>query len=155
MARTSRPAAGERGAALALAIFALAVIGGLVALNFFSALLEQQAGRNLLLGTEAAEAAEGGLWELMLQAQPSVLRALNPGGAALEVAPVSNQPGLVLERKVARLADNLFLVQSRAVWANSVGAARSVGLLARLSPDSLAGSESLLPIGSRAWVQLY
>jgi hypothetical protein len=145
----------EQGAALTLAIFALAVIGGLVALNFFSALLEQQAGRNLLLTTEAAAAAEGGLWELMPEMGPSVLRALSPGGAALELAPVSGRPGLVVERKVGRLADNLFLLQSRAVWANSAGAARSIGLLARLSPDSLAGGESLLPIGPRAWVQLY
>jgi hypothetical protein len=67
-------------------------------------------------------------------------------------------PGFRLQRKVGRLADNLFLVQSRASRVDGAGAqlaTAATGLLMRLTPDSTSGSQILLPIGQRAWLQLY
>ena len=47
--------------ALAMALFALVVIGLLVAGRFFAGRLEQQSGQNTLYAAQAAEAAEAGL----------------------------------------------------------------------------------------------
>ena len=51
----------ERGIALAVAVFALVVIGALVAGTFFAGRLEQQTGQNTMFATQAGEAAEAGL----------------------------------------------------------------------------------------------
>jgi hypothetical protein len=143
--------------ALALAIFALVVIGGMVAGSFFAGLLEQQGGRNLLVGTEAAEVAEGELWRLVASVPAASLLALTAGGEPLTLAPVPG-PRVTIVRRVARLADNLFLAETRAVRRDAEGgsvAERSVGLLASLGPDSASGAQILLPIPRRAWLQLY
>ena len=58
--RTSR-LTDERGMALAVAIFALIVIGALVAGAFFAGHLEQRTGRNTLYAAQAADAAEIGV----------------------------------------------------------------------------------------------
>src|SRR5882724_10031595 len=50
----------ERGMALAVAIFALVVIGALVAGAFYASTLEQRTGRNSMFAAEAAQAAETG-----------------------------------------------------------------------------------------------
>jgi hypothetical protein len=143
--------------ALALAVFALVVIGGLVAGNFLAALLEQQNGRNLLLASEASSAAEGELWDAVAGVTAAGLLLLPPGGAELTLAPQAVRPGFQVESRVARLADNLFLVRSRAVRRDAAGAPlaeRSVGLLGMVVPDS-SGHQILVPIGERAWLQLY
>ena len=50
----------ERGMALALAIFALVVVGALVAGAFLAGHLEQRTGRGTLYSAQAADAAEAG-----------------------------------------------------------------------------------------------
>jgi hypothetical protein len=144
--------------ALALALFALVIIGALVASNFFAALLEQQSGRNLLVVAGAAEAAEGKLWESISTLPQAGLLGLAVGGAPEALEPPLQGPNLLLESQVARLTDNLFLIQARAVRKDGAGgqlAGRSVGILARLAPDSASGEKSLQPISQRAWLQLY
>jgi hypothetical protein len=144
--------------ALALALFALVIIGALVASNFFAALLEQQSGRNLLVVAGAGEAAEGKLWESISTLPPAGLLGLAVGGVPETLEPPLQRPDLLLESQVARLADNLFLVQARAVREDGAGgqsAGRSVGILARLVPDGASGEKILQPISRRAWVQLY
>jgi hypothetical protein len=143
--------------ALALAIFALVVIGGMVAGNFFVGLLEQQSGRNLLLTTEAAAAAEGELSRLVAAVPAASLLSLTPGGEPLRPEPVSGV-GITSVHQVVRLADNLFLVRTRSVRQDAAGgslAERSVGLLAELVPDSTSGGQTLIPIAHRPWLQLY
>ena len=143
--------------ALALAIFALVVIGGMVAGSFFAGLLEQQGGRNLLIASEAAEAAEGELWRLVASLPTATLSALPVGGEPLNL-PAVPAAGVTLVRRVARLADNLFLVEARAVRGDAAGgslAERSVGLLASLGLDSASGAQILRPIPRRSWLQLY
>ncbi|MGB7212807.1 MAG: hypothetical protein WBC97_09275 [Gemmatimonadales bacterium] len=51
----------ERGIALILAVFALVVIGALVAGIFYTAQLEQRSGGNVLAGQQAADAAQSGI----------------------------------------------------------------------------------------------
>ena len=86
----------ERGMALALALFALVVIGGIVASNFFAGMLEQQSGRNVLFVAQAAEAAEGELWEAMSNSPVSALRALQVGGSPLDLGVSSQYSGVMI-----------------------------------------------------------
>ena len=158
MLKTDRSARPERGIALALALFALVIIGGIVAGNFLVGLLEQQSGRSLLLTAEASELAQGELWQVVSEISGASLLVLPIGGAALDLGPGMPHPGFRLQRKVGRLADNLFLIQSRASRVDGAGnelAAGAAGLLMRLALDSTSGSQVLLRIKQRAWLQLY
>jgi hypothetical protein len=144
--------------ALALALFALVIIGGMVTGSFLVGLLEQQSGRNILLAAQAAELAQGELWQALPEASGPTLLALPVGGGPLDLGSGSPHPGFGVERKVFRLADNLFLVQSRATRLDAAGAQLAggwVGLLTRLVSDSAPVSQVLVPIGQRAWLQLY
>jgi hypothetical protein len=51
----------ERGIALILAVFALVIIGALIAGIFYTAQLEQRSGGNALAGQQAADAAQAGI----------------------------------------------------------------------------------------------
>ncbi len=158
MLNTDGLARDERGMALALALFALIIVGGMVSGNFLLGLLEQRSGRNILLVTEASELAQGELWQIVSEVSGPGLLALPVGGAPLDLGPGTPRPGFWLQRKVVRLADNLFLIQSRATRLDGAGAqlaTGAVGLLTHLVPDSASASQVLLPIGQRAWVQLY
>jgi hypothetical protein len=148
----------RRGIALAVAIFGLAVVGGIVAGGFGIALLEQQSGRNTLFVAQASEAAEAGLWELVHEAPKATLESLVVGGAPLSLVPATPVTGVVVVGQISRLADNLYLVRSRANRVDAAGgvlASRSVGLLARWSSDTLDAADLLLPIRQRPWLQLY
>jgi hypothetical protein len=148
----------EGGMALPVAVFALVVIGGIVAGHFLAGVLEQQSGRNTLFVTQAAEAAEAGLVTALSIAPASTLVTLEIGGAPLELGPVSVGSGSGVERQVSRLTEDLFLVRSRGTRYNADGvplATRAIGLLVRLAPDSVTGSDTVVPLTQRAWVQLY
>ena len=158
MLNTDCPARAERGIALAVALFALVIIGGMIAGNFLVALLEQQSGRSILFTAEASELAQGELWQVVSEIAGASLLVLPIGGAALDLGPGTPYPGFRTQRKVSRLADNHFLIQSRASRVDGAGnelAAGAAGLLMRLAPDSTSGSQVLLPIKQRAWLQLY
>jgi hypothetical protein len=149
---------GSLGIALAGAIFALAVVGGIVAVGFAVALLEQQTGRNTLFGAQAFEAAESGLWDILHQAPKAGLDSLTIGAAPMSIAPAIPISGVVVVGEVSRLADNLYLVRSQGRRLDAAGgvlATRSVGLLARWSGDTLDEGRFLLPIPQRPWLQLY
>jgi hypothetical protein len=148
----------DRGVALAVAIFALAVVAGLVTGGFGVALLEQQSGRNALFSAQAAEAAEAGLWDLLHALPDTALRSLPVGGAPLDVEPSRSFPGIAMVGQIVRLSDNLFLIRSQAGRIDVGGtpvATRSVGLLARWSADTTDGANFLQPIRERSWLQLY
>jgi hypothetical protein len=148
----------KRGIALAAAIFALAVIGGIVVGGFGIALLEQQSGRSTLFGVQASEAAEAGVQELLREVPRSHLESLAIGGVRLSLAPARPIAGTAVVGDIFRLADNLYLVRCRGNRIDAAGgvlASRSVGLLARWSGDTLDPAGLLLPIGQRPWLQLY
>jgi hypothetical protein len=156
MRGADRAGARDRGAALAVAIFALAVIGALVAGSFPVGLLEQQSGRNTLFISQAAEAAEAELENAFVTLQADQLRTLAVGGAPLDLGQSVSIAGTIVDRRVLRLTDNLFLIESRGTRVDADGAplaARRLGLLTMLAPDSL--DDSLLRAGQRAWLQMY
>ena len=147
----------RRGVALAAAVFALAVLGGLVAGNFVSGLLEQQSGRNTLYVMQAAEAAEAALREALVQVPAGALSGLSPGGVAGSLAQVSSA-GVTVQREVTRLTGELFLISARASRLDADGtpvATRALGLLVKLTADSAGSAIRMVPLTQRPWVQLY
>ena len=65
----------ERGVALAVAIFAIVIIGMLVAGVFYASYLEQRTGENTLYAQQAFEAAESGMADAMSNWNQSVYGA--------------------------------------------------------------------------------
>jgi hypothetical protein len=66
----------ERGIALAVAIFALVVIGALVAGTFFAGRLEQQTGENTFYASQASEAAQAALTQTVQTTSAAALLAI-------------------------------------------------------------------------------
>lgn len=149
---------GERGVALPLALFALVVMGALVAGSFFAGRLEQQSGRNTLYVGQAAEVAEAELVEALIAVSASTLLALPVGGVPLALGDTSSGTGFRVERQVSRLTSTLFLLRALAARQDARGgdlAVRTVGALLRVAPDSLGGPPRVAPLRRRQWVQLH
>ena len=149
----------ERGIALAIAVFALVVIGALVGGTFFVGRLEQQSGQNVLFATQAGEVAEAGLSDAIATVAAATLEGLAVGGPPLDLGTLTLATGVSARRQVTRLTRTLFLIRARGVRHDAAGTAlavRSLGLLVRLAPaaDS-AGSGTVARLGDRGWVQLY
>ncbi len=150
----------ERGIALAVALFVLAVIGALVGGTFFAGRLELQSGQNALFAVQAGEVAEGALSDAVATVDAGTLERLAIGGAPLDIGTLTLAGGVSAGRQVTRLTGSLFLIRVRGIRHDAAGtilAVRSLGLLVRLAapPDSGAVSERVARLGQRAWVQLY
>jgi hypothetical protein len=144
--------------ALAVAIFALVVIGALVAANFFAGRLEQQSGMNSLFARQAAEGAETGLQEALVTMPASTLLALPVRGVPLDLGTSSISPRVRVERQVARLTGTLFFLRVRGTRQDAAGAslaARALGMLLRLVPNPVGGPPLVVRFTQRGWVQLY
>jgi hypothetical protein len=144
----------ERGIALIMAVFALVVIGAIIAGSFFAARLEQQSGRNMFFASQAGEAAEAGLTEAMADMRVADLEALPLGGAPLDLGPIAVGSGLSASRRVLRLAGNLFLVRAQGVRLDADGrvlAVRTLGVLVHL----FQGPDRVVRLAERGWVPLY
>ncbi len=129
---------GERGIALAISVFAMVVIGGLVGATFYVGHLEQRSGRNTMYATQSFEASEAGL--------TSVLTAWNNSYNSMAVGdtmtlPTVNLSGMVsFTPALTRLNSNLFLVKStgrRTDAGGNIMAKRTVGALSRLLIPSI------------------
>jgi hypothetical protein len=131
----------ERGMALAVALFAMVVIGALVAGTFFSGRQEQQSGQNTLFAGQAAEAAEAGISDAVGTTTPASLLALTAGGPAADLGTVSLGARVDASSQLSRLTNSLFLIRSVGSRRNADGtvlATRSAGSLIRLvTPDLL------------------
>jgi len=144
------PVSNERGIALAVAIFALVVIGALVAGVFFAGRLEQQTGQNTLYAMQASEVAEAGLANSV-----SLLDA--PTMLTLPVNPKVDTPlattsfgASVSTNSITRLTDNVFLLKAigtRNDAANSPLAVRSLGQLIRLVEVEIEVNAGLTALG--------
>lgn len=125
----------ERGMALALAIFALIVVGALVAGAFMAGHLEQRSGRSTLYAAQAADAAEAGAAETVASWDAAVLNALPPGDTVVfPSVPLGGRTAF--RASVTRLNTELFLIQSLGSRANADGgtlARRTIGVVARLA----------------------
>jgi hypothetical protein len=149
----ARPLSDERGIALAVAVFALVVIGALVAGTFFAGRLEMQTGRNTFMAAEAAEAAEAGLNEALAGQTATTLLALpidqDPADAT-DLPDLSLGGNAVATRSINRLTEHVFLLRSVGTRTNAVGgqmAQRSVGQLIRLVQLDLDVAAGLTALG--------
>jgi hypothetical protein len=144
----------ERGIALAVAVFALVVIGALVAGTYYAGRIEQQTGRNTMYAAQAAEAAEAGLGDAIAGETSTTLLALQTdpdstvslGSYTVGAAADS----VTANRSVRWLADNLFLFRSDGRRSSANGtqlASRSVGQLVRLVQADLEVSAGLTALG--------
>ena len=127
----------ERGMALAVAIFALVIIGALVAGVFYAGTLEQRTGRNSLYAAEASQAAEAGPTVVMANWDQYALNNLpNNQLTPLGTTSVGGRADMKATTTVTRLNSELFLIQSLGTRVDATGhdlAARSVATVARLS----------------------
>ncbi|HEU5048778.1 MAG TPA: hypothetical protein VFU00_00575 [Gemmatimonadales bacterium] len=128
----------ERGIALAMAVFALVIIGVLVAGAFFAGRLEQRGGANSVLAAQAFEAAEGGLtYTINDDWQTATFNGLAIGVDAVRPA-VTIGPSTQAVSTVTRLNNGVFLVRSEGqrLAAGNVLARRVVGSIVRaVIPD--------------------
>ncbi len=138
----------ERGVALAMAIFALVIIGILVAGSFFAGRLEQQSGQNTLFAAQAAEAAEAGLSDALGTYNATTLQSL-ANGASTSWTTATLASGISYDQRVDRLTDGLFLYRSvgNRQSAGATVATRSVGTLVRLLSANIQVSAGLTALG--------
>lgn len=128
----------ERGVALAVAIFAIVIIGMLVAGAFYASLLEQRTGENTLYAQQAFEAAESGMADALNNWDQSVYGAFpvdTPQTLTTVTAGRTRYTPIV-----TRLNSTLFLVSARGEQVDGGGrilARRMLGTLARLTPTNV------------------
>lgn len=150
----ARSLSDERGIALAVAVFALVVIGALVAGTFFAGRLEQMAGRNTFMAAQAAEAAEAGLNDAVAgQTATGLLNlAINSNlGAGTPLADLPVGYRTTATRTINRLTENVFLVRSIGTRTDAAGgqlASRTIGQLIRLMQPDIAVNAGLTALGN-------
>ena len=122
----------NRGVALPLAIFALVVVGALVAGSFFIGMQEQRVGRNTVALQQAFAAAEAGAQTAVIEWDPTVVNQLTVG---TELAIGGTLPGSSgwYRGAIRRLNEMMFLVRAEGFSPDSQ-ARQQVGLLVRLRP---------------------
>ena len=145
--------------ALLGAMFALAVIGALVAGSFFAGRLEQQSGQNVFFAAQARAAAESGLAAAVLDA--AALESLQFGGPPLDLGVAAVGATGTVHTSVSRLTGNLFLLRARGLRRDAAGGAlatRTLGLFLRLdageSDTAAASLPRVIKVAERAWVEL-
>jgi hypothetical protein len=141
----------ERGMALAVAVFALVVIGALVAGTFFAGRLEQQSGENTLFATQASEAAEAAMAQSLGGGLTSTtMLALVAGGSGTTLSSVSLGGSVTGTPSVRRLTSSVWLLQAVGERDDAGGALlarRSVGQLVRLNQVNVKVNAGLTAIG--------
>ncbi len=129
----------ERGIALAIALFAMVVIGGIVSATFYMGFLEQQSGRNTMYATQAFEASEAGLAATLENWNSTIYNAMVPGDT-LTLPTVNMTGGVSFTAALTRLNPNIFLVRSTGIRLDAGGnvlAERTVATLSRLLVPSI------------------
>jgi hypothetical protein len=141
----------ERGIALAVAVFALVVMGALVAGIFFAGRLEQQSGQNAVYAAQAAEAAEAGLSRAIAgQTSTAMLAmAVDPAGTPTLTTSTFGS-NATYSTGVRRQTTDLWLVKSvgkRTNAASGAIATRTLGQLVRLNTANISVAAGLTAIG--------
>jgi hypothetical protein len=151
----------ERGMALAVAIFALVVVGALVAGAFFAGTQEQRVGENQRRVQSSFGVAEAGAQERVLSWDPGLMnkRALYcpcPGGDSVEIPNAPTQGGSGSYGGWSyKVGPNLFLIdvtgRDRASAAGAIagggGARQRIGLITRIAPVDFGIHASLTTQG--------
>jgi hypothetical protein len=147
----------QRGMALALALFALVIVGALVAATFFVGRLEQQSGQNTLFALQAAEAAEAAVSDAIASLTEPALQAV-PLGSTLALPDIALGDRAIGRRVIIRLTGSLFLIRATGRRLDAAGselAVRVLGSLVKLVPDSISGLNVVRRVRERSWMQLY
>jgi hypothetical protein len=146
----------ERGVALAVAVFALVVIGALVAATFFAGRLEQQTGQNSVLAVQAGQVSEAALGDALTNTtilNATSMNALVSGAAASALpayTPAVANSHVTATRSIQRLANNLFLLSATGQRTNSAGtvvAQQTLAQLIRLNAAEITVSAGLTALG--------
>jgi hypothetical protein len=143
--------------ALAIALFALVVVGALVATAFFIARLEQQSGRNVRFAYQATEAAEAGLSDAIGTLTQVALQGM-PVGGTLPLPDITMGNGVSANAGVVRLTGTLYLIRSAGHRADAAGnelATRTLGSLVKLVSDSVSGTNVVRRVRERSWVEMW
>jgi len=139
----------ERGMALAVAIFALVVIGALVAGTFFAGRLEQQTGENTFYATQATEAAQAALTQTVQTTSAATLLAIAPGTTG-SGSSVSLGGKVAASTTIKGLTSSVWLVTAVGSKTNADGdqlAARSLAQLIRLNQAEITVGAGLTALG--------
>ena len=141
----------ERGMALAVAIFALVVIGALVAGTFFAGRLEQQSGQNTFYASQASEAAEAAIAQsLGGSLNSATMLSLATNGGTTTLSSVSLGAHVVGTPSVTRLTSSVWLLKGKGERQNAAGttvASRSLGQLVRLNQANVKVKAGLTALG--------
>ena len=139
----------ERGMALAIAIFALVVIGALVAGTFFAGRLEQQTGENTFYANQAAEAAQAALTQTVQTTTAAALLAITPGTSG-SGSSESLGGNVAANTTIKGLTSSVWLVTAVGSKTNADGdqlATRSLAQLVRLNQPEITVKAGLTAIG--------
>jgi hypothetical protein len=145
----------ERGIALAVAVFALVVIGALVAGTFFAGRLEQQTGQSTVYQAQAAEAAEAGLSQALGAAVGNApmydaLPLVGPEGASTDLGTSSMGSHRSVQTSVRRITPSLYLLEAIGNRQDGTGrqvAGRTLGALVRLVQANISVNAGLTAMG--------
>jgi hypothetical protein len=147
----------ERGMALAVAIFALVVVGALVAGAFFAGTQEQRVGENQRRVMTSFGVAESGVQERLVQWDPSTqnrVKQYPESSVAIVTQPAPGGTGSY-NGTWYRMGPNIFLIDvtgqdanTRAGAVSSGGGARQrLGMIARIAPIEFGIRASLTTQG--------
>jgi hypothetical protein len=148
----------ERGMALAVAIFALVVVGALVAGAFFAGTQEQRVGENQRRVTTSFGVAEAGAQERVMSWIPDSMNKRNTyprDSVAITTRPSPNGTGSYFGYSY-KLGSNLFLIDvtgrdqrtASGSIAGGGGARQRVGLITRIAPIDFGIHASLTTQGA-------
>lgn len=124
----------ERGMALAVAIFALVIVGALVAGAFFIGLQEQRVGRNSLGNLQASQAAEaGGEIQLATWNANAMVYNLMPVGSLVTFTDWLPDGSGWYRGRVRRMSSLMYFIETEGFSRDSASR-HHLGILARLRP---------------------
>ena len=150
----------ERGMALAVAIFALVVVGALVAGALFAGTQEQRVGENQRRVQTSFGVAEAGAQERVLSWDPQTMNKrplYRPGGDSVPILTATTQGGSGSYGGYSyKLGPNLFLIDvtgrdkasATGAIAGGGGARQRIGMIARIAPVDFGIHASLTTQGS-------
>lgn len=155
MKRTIEIMKSERGIALAVAIFALVVVGGLVGGALFVGTQEQRIGRNALRQQEAFSAAEAAAQELVASWNTQAFNQMPVGGTVAEEGSAPDGRGRY-RRTVQRLNQMIFLVSAEG-FSSDNSSRQKVGMLMRLRPfqfniNAALKTQGEVRVGGSSWI---
>ena len=150
----------ERGMALAVAIFALVVVGAMVAGAFFAGTQEQRVGENQRRVMTSFGIAEAGAQERMIQWTPATQNRVKQYPESSVVIPTLPAPGGTGSYNGTwyRMGPNIFLIDitgqdghtAAGAVAGGGGARQRVGMIARIAPIEFGIRASLTTQGGVA-----